>query len=83
MNDKFSPFGLWEVLTTNLEGTHEYNEAAFQGADLAVVVELHAEAIALGWVIESVSLESGWNGVTSGLFLARKGFGGNRLPVTS
>jgi hypothetical protein len=83
MKDKFSPFGPREVLITNLEGVHEYNEAAIQGTDLAVVVELHAEAIALGWVIESVSLESGRNGDYQRVVLARKGLGGNGLPVTS
>lgn len=83
IKDKFSPFGQREVLTTNLEGIHEYNEAAIQGADLAVVVGLHAEAIALGWVIESVSLESARHGDYQRVVLARKSFGGNALPVTS
>ncbi|TSE15006.1 DUF559 domain-containing protein [Arthrobacter sp. KBS0703] len=74
LKDKFSPFGPGEVLTTNLEGVHEYNAAAIQGADHAVLAELHAEAIALGWEIESVSLESGRNGEYQRVVLSRKGF---------
>ncbi|MGX1161036.1 uncharacterized protein DUF559 [Arthrobacter sp. SLBN-100] len=74
MKDKFSPFGPGEVLTTNLECVHEYNEAAIQGEDHTVLVELHAEAIALGWKIESVRLESGRHGDYQRIVLTPEGF---------
>jgi hypothetical protein len=74
MKNKFSPFGPGEVFTTNLEGLHEYNATAIQGADASVLVELHAGAIAIGWGIESVSLESGRRGEYQRVVLLREGF---------
>lgn len=76
MKDKFSPFGPGEIITTNLEDVHEYDESVIQGSDHTVLVELHAEALSLGWAIESISLESGRHGEYQRIVLVRKGFDG-------
>jgi hypothetical protein len=75
LHEKFSPFGPGEGLTINLDGVTEYNDALIQGADGAVLAELHSEAIALGWRIESVQERTGRYGDYQELILLRRGFG--------
>lgn len=74
MHEKFSPFGPGEGLTINLDGVAEYNGSIIQGADGAVLAELHAEAIALGWHIHSVEARTGRYGDYQELVLLRRGF---------
>jgi hypothetical protein len=74
LKDKFNPFGYGETFTTNLEGFEEHDAAIIQGTGGAVLVELHAEAIALGWEIQSVRTDSGRYGDYQEIVLIRKGF---------
>lgn len=74
--EKFNPFGPSERLTTDLEGFEEHNAAILQGAGGAVLAELHAEAIAIGWEIQSVQSKTGRHGDYQEMVLTRKGFEG-------
>lgn len=73
LHEKFNPFGPGEKFTTNLDGVTEYNEAVIQGADGSVLAELHAEAFALGWYIDSIQAASGRYGDYQEVILLRRG----------
>lgn len=74
LGDKFSPFGPGWSGTANLEGAAEYDAAIIQGADGGVLLELHAEAMALGWEIHAVVPRTGRHGDYHEIELVRKGF---------
>lgn len=74
LRDKFNPFGPGEYLTTNRDGVVEYNTAIFQAAEGAVMAELHAEAVAIGWEIQSVQARTGRHGDYQEVVLVRNGF---------
>ncbi|KRE44550.1 hypothetical protein ASG92_12845 [Arthrobacter sp. Soil736] len=68
---KFDPLGPGWSFTANLAGAQEYNSAIIQGPDHTVLAELHAEAIALGWVIDCVELRTGRHGDYQAIELRR------------
>lgn len=74
LHEKFNPFGPGERFTTNLEGVVEYDEAIIQGADGAVLAELHAEAISVGWQINELQAHTGKYGDYLEVVLIRKNF---------
>lgn len=74
LHEKFNPVGPGEQFTTNLEGVTEYDEAIIQGADGAVIAELHAEAISIGWYIDSIRALTGRDGDYLEVVLLRRGF---------
>lgn len=74
LGEIFNPFGPGWSFTTNLEGVAEYNSAIIHAADGAVLAELHAEAIGLGWQISDVELRNGLHGEYQEIVLIRKGF---------
>lgn len=75
LGEKFSPFGFGWSATGNLEGAAEYDAAIVQGADGGVLLELHAEAIALGWEIQSLVPRTGRYADYHQIELVRKGLG--------
>lgn len=75
LHEKFNPFGPGERFTTNLNGFAQHNDAIIQNAAGDVLAELHAEAIALGWRIESVTSQTGRYGDYQDVILIRGGFG--------
>jgi very-short-patch-repair endonuclease len=73
LGEKFNPVGPSWSFTANLEGVEAYNTAIIEGADGDVVVELHGEALALGWELHSVQLRTGRHGDYQEIILIRKG----------
>ncbi|ACL42000.1 hypothetical protein Achl_4049 (plasmid) [Pseudarthrobacter chlorophenolicus A6] len=74
--EKFGPYEPGWSGTTNLEGAAEYDEAIIQDESGAVLAELHAEAIALGWEISSIIPRTGRHGDYQEMELVRKDFKG-------
>ncbi|MGO4230168.1 hypothetical protein AB4Y72_15010 [Arthrobacter sp. YAF34] len=74
LHEKFNPFGRGERFTTNLDGVVEYDEAIIQGADGAVLVELHSDAISMGWQISEMQAHTGKYGDYLEVVLIRKSF---------
>lgn len=76
LGDKFSPFGPGWSGTANLKGAAEYDTSIVQDGAGAVLVELHAEAIALGWEIHSIQPRTGRHGDYHEIELVCRGFAG-------
>jgi hypothetical protein len=76
LGEKFGPYEPGWSDTTNLEGAAEYDGAIIQDESGSVLAELHAEAIALGWAIQSVVPRTGRYGDYQEMVLVRKGFEG-------
>jgi hypothetical protein len=76
LGNKFSPFGPGWSGTANLDGYTDHNAASIQGAGGAVLAELHAEAIALGWEIHGIQPRTGRYGDYQMIAIVRRGFAG-------
>lgn len=68
---KFNPGGPGCSLTSNLDGVHAYTDSAIADEAGSVLVEIHPDAVEMGWKIAVVELRTGYRGDYQAIGLVR------------